>query len=57
MESFRGRIAPSLKRMENYADKAPGILGWLLKGPFWASRKSLNKSTDLGEKTRSKLKK
>lgn len=55
-ERFCEWITPPLRRMENHADEAPGVLGWLLKGPFWASRKSVNKSTDLGKKTRNKLK-
>jgi hypothetical protein len=53
-ERFRQWVAPKLKRAEDKADKAPGLLGWLLKGPFWASRKSVDVSTDLGEKTHQK---
>ncbi len=50
-EHFREWLAPKLKHLEQRADQAPGILGSFLKGPFWASRKTLNLSTNLGEKT------
>jgi hypothetical protein len=53
-EHFRSWVTPFLARMEERAEQAPGILGWLLKGPFWASRKTVNESTKLGEETREK---
>ena len=53
-ERFRQWLAPKLKRMENKADQAPGWWGTVLKGPFWASRKSLNLATDWGEEAHDK---
>jgi hypothetical protein len=53
-ERFREWLAPKLKHLEDTANQAPGLWGTVLKGPFWASRKSLNLATDLGKKTHDK---
>jgi hypothetical protein len=53
-ERFRQWLGPKLKRLEAKADQAPGWLGTVLKGPFWASRKSLNWATNLGKEAHDK---